>query len=242
MSVCRNTYQVYHHHDHECNTIIERKIMISYSKSDIIERSNLFSNISSENRAAVADICIAKNIGKKEILFNEGDKGFALFLLVSGSIQLYKSSADRDVVIKVVKPLEMFAEVVLFEEDRYPVSAIALKPSLVYMIPKHQFCCLLEDPVFRRDFISNLMRKLRYLAEQIQYLSINDVEDRLRLFLEQQYGRAKEITAGFSKKEVAKAIGTTPETLSRILLRLRQHKSIVWNGKKIEISASFWQV
>ena len=214
---------------------------VKMGKEDVLGRTALFGNISEKNLTALADICLSKSVNKKEIIFFEGDKGYSLYLLVEGNIQLYKTTAEgKDVVIKVVKPGELFAEVILFEKDEYPVNAVALKQSLVYMIPKFQFSCLLENDKFRTEFIGILMKKMRYLADQIQYLTTYDVEDRLLMFLEEQYGRQEAITCTLSKKAVAGAIGTTPETLSRVLLRMKSDNKLIWEGKKVTVSREVW--
>jgi CRP/FNR family transcriptional regulator len=208
--------------------------------SEILSRSSLFENISVSSMQALADICLPKNLKKKERLFIEGDKAFFLYVLVTGGMRLYKTSPDgRDVVIKVVKPGEMFAEAILFESDRYPVSAVAVATSYVYQIPKHQFNCLLEKADFRNDFLRNLMLKLRFLAEQIQHLTLHDAEERLRLFIRQQYGRSGQVFANMSKKDMASAIGAAPETFSRLLQRLNKEDKLSWVGGAIKISDSF---
>ncbi|MDZ7724928.1 MAG: Crp/Fnr family transcriptional regulator [candidate division KSB1 bacterium] len=173
-----------------------------------------------------------KNTEKQEIIFTEAEKGYALFCCIQGQIQLSKITADgREIVIKVIQPGEIFGEVILFESDLYPVTATALKPSRLYMIPKHQFLCLLEKQDFRNDFIALLMRKQRYLAEQIKYLTIHDVEDRFFRFIKEHYEGANRIKPELSKKDMAAAIGTTPETLSRLFNRLIKDKKIHWQGK-----------
>lgn len=210
-------------------------------KSLFLKGISLFESISTNSRDALAEICLPKNLKKKETLFWEGDKGVSVYILVKGNIQLYKAGPDgREIVIKVIKPGEMFGEVILFEQDRYPVSAVALKESMVFMISKHQFTCLLEKGDFRDDFISSLMKKMRYLADQIQYLTNHDVEDRFFLFLEEQYGRQEQIRSPLSKKDVAAAIGSTPETLSRLLLRLKNEGRVTWQGSSISISPNAW--
>jgi CRP/FNR family transcriptional regulator len=215
---------------------------IEVSKKDILARTSLFENISDHSRNALADIALRKNLSKKQILFFEGDIGQAIYILITGSIQIYKTAPDgREVVIKVVKPGEMFAEVILFESPNYPVSAVALTSGAVFMIPKQQFICLLEDQAFRNDFIGALMHKMRYLAGQIQYLTLHDVEDRLFLFLQEQFGRVRVMTPRVSKKDVASAIATTPETLSRLLLRLRREKRLSWEGKQITVAEGEWE-
>ena len=59
-----------------------------------------------------------------------------------------------------------------------------------------------------------LLRKQRYLADRIQQLTSQDVEQRLRAFLLEQYGRQEQIHAEINKKQLAAAIDATPETLS----------------------------
>jgi len=198
--------------------------------------SSLFENISEQSLEALAEICVPKTLKKKEHLFLEGDKGYSLYILGSGNIQLYKTTPDgREVVIKVVKPGEIFAEVILFEQDRYPVSAVSLSECKVFMIPKHNFSCLLANQQFRSDFIFALMKKMRYLAGQIEYLTHHDVEERLFMFFREQYGDQKRFRCKLSKKDVAAAVGATPETLSRLILRLKKEGKLSWEGSVVEI-------
>ncbi len=211
-------------------------------KKEILAQVGFFENISPHNLSALAEICLSKNYTKKQSLFNEGDAGLSVFILISGSIQLYKIAPDgREIVIKLVKTGEMFAEAILFEKSHYPVSALALATSHVYIIPKHQFTALLNDAAFRSDFLGMMMKKVRYLTNQINYLSSHDVEERLFLFLEEQYGRKETINISISKKDVAAAIRTKPETLSRLLMRLKAEKKLSWEDKKIIIPLEHWE-
>jgi CRP-like cAMP-binding protein len=198
--------------------------------------SNFFQGVGKRSQELLAGICIEKNAARKEMLFAEGDRGHSLYLLADGAVGLYKTTADgKEVVIKVVRPGELFAEVILFELDRYPVSAVAMTASRLFLLPKRQFYRLLENVEFRNDFIGMLMKKQRYLAERISYLTTNDVEDRFFIFIREQYGNCETIVPGLSKKDVAAAIGTTPETYSRMLARLSSEGKISMEGKKIHL-------
>lgn len=210
------------------------------NKRDILKRVQLFKNISSDSLSRLADICLPKKVSKKEILFHEGDKGFSFYVLVKGNIQLYKTSEEgKETVIKIIKPGEMFAEVILFEKNHYPVSAVALTDSQLFILPKHQFICLLEEEQFRSEFITSIMNKLRFLTTHIKYLTNYDVEERLFMFLEEQFGKQDKISIKLSKKDVAAAIGSTPETLSRLLLRLKNEGKMIWEGSKITTTPEF---
>ena len=83
--------------------------------------------------------------------------------------------------------------------------------------------------------------KQRYLAERIQELTTKDVEQRFFTFLRSQYGEKEAIHTPLSKKDIAAAIGTTPESLSRLILRLTEDQIIDWQGKEIKILANPWR-
>ena len=66
-------------------------------------------------------------------------------------------------------------------------------------------------------------------------MTSQDVEERFFLFLREQYGDAREIDVAISKKEFAAAIGTTPETFSRLIRRLTKERKLSWRGKNLTL-------
>ncbi len=211
-------------------------------KTAVLKATSLFEHISQKSLHALAEICLLKNIRKKEWLFMEGYDGHSLFLLIEGHIQLLHTTPEgQEVVIKMVKPGELFAEAILFEENTYPVSALALERCSLFMIPRHQFMCLLQHEDFRNDFLANLMKKMRFLVRQIRYLSVSSIEERFFSFLEEMHGRSGRIVCRISKKDVAAAISTTPESLSRLLARLKKERKCSWDGYEITVSPEIWK-
>lgn len=199
-----------------------------------LAESSFFRDLSRDSQRALAAICSVRDLKKREFLFREGEPGRAVFLLRRGAVQLHKTAPDgSEVVIKIVQPSEVFAEVVLFEREQYPVTAVALVPCEVIVFPRSDLHLLLNTESFRNDFIAMLMRKQRYLAERIVQQQAHDVEGRLLWFLQEQFGSRPTVTVPITKKDVAAAIGTTPETLSRLILRLRKRKVLTWRGKTI---------
>jgi CRP-like cAMP-binding protein len=208
----------------------------------ILDESSAFSQLSSASKLQLAGICIPKVLARRDMLFHEGDEGSAMYLLAQGTIQLFRTSEDgREVVIRLMKPGELFAEAVLFERDDYPVSAVALVPSEVFLMPTRQFHCLLDQPGFRREFIANLLAKQRYLADRIYRLAALDVEARFFSFLRDHWGEREEYTVDLSKRDVAAAIDALPETLSRMLLKLRDDGTLAWEGVSLRLRKGFWK-
>jgi len=208
----------------------------------MIDQARFFEGICRASKEALASLCQPREYQKKTVLFHEGEPGDAMFLLARGRVGLHKVTPDgREVVIKVIKPGEVFAEVILFEEKVYPVTAVALTDVLVFKLPRRDLLSLLRQEDFRNDFIAMLLRKQRYLAEKIRQLTSQDVEERLRAFLREQYGEREQITAEINKKQLASAIGTTPETLSRLLLQLKRRKFLTWKEGVIAVAPAFWR-
>ncbi len=206
----------------------------------LLQDVDFFKGISLNNVKALAEICIPKAMEKRGILFLEGQEGHSMYILSEGSVQLHKSAPDgREIVIKTVRPGEIFGEVILFEQNTYPVSAVVLKKSLVLMLPRLQIECLLANGSFQKDFIGMLIAKQRYLTERILYLTAHDVEDRFFLFLKEQFGVKEEYRISMKKKDIAAAIGTIPETFSRLILHLKQEGLITWEGKTIKLCKGF---
>jgi len=193
-----------------------------------------FRGLKESSRQALAEIAVYRPLRKGEVLFREGLPGRAVFVCHSGRIQLHKSAPDGgDVVIKIVQPPETFAEVILFEADRYPVTAAALTPAAVIAVPRLALHAMFDRADFRNDFLAMLMRKQRYLAERIVQLTSHSADQRLIAFLREQGGAARSVTLPLSKKSVATAIGVTPEHLSRLLGGCARRGILRWCGRTI---------
>ena len=74
----------------------------------------------------ISDISHMVSINKREMLFFEGDEGRYLYYLSSGSIKLFRSNEEgKEAIIRFIEPGDFFAELILFLNNRYPVSAMA---------------------------------------------------------------------------------------------------------------------
>ncbi len=209
---------------------------------DIIRNSELFRKCSDREMDMFISLGEIRELSHHDVLFHEGFSGDRFYILLEGSIKLIKTdSRGREAIIKFIQPGEIFAEGIIFETGPYPASAVAISRSAVFGIPCKEFCSLLESRPIREDFIMSLFSKMFYLTSRIQYLSLYDVEERLFRFLLERYGEREEYTVTLPKSDIATAIGTVPETLSRIIARLKnQGDIIVWKQGKIRLRKDFW--
>jgi len=207
-----------------------------------LAESVYFRGLAPEHRRRLVRVCRRQSLKKRSHLFLEGEKGQAVYVLLSGAVQLVKTSEDgREVVIKTVNPGEIFAEAILFETPAYPVTAVALNDADVCAIPRTDFRALLDNKAFRDDFIAGIMTRLRYLSGRMLYLTAYDVEERFYRFLAEQYGKKEVYTLSMSNKDIASAIAATPETLSRLKERLNSERKLVWEGKSLRLPPDFWE-
>jgi len=203
-------------------------------KEGIIGKAEFFKGLKGPLIRSLADIALVKSLKKGDCLFHEGDRGNAMFVLASGSMQISKMSPEgKEIVIKLLQPCEVFGEVILFEQREYPAQATAVTDSDVLMLSRHQIDCLFLEKDFRDGFIGMLMNKLRYLTDRILTLTSHDVQERFFIFLRDHYGLQKEYDIQIPKKDIAAAIGTNPETFSRLIAKLEKQKIISWKGKNL---------
>ena len=209
---------------------------------DSLHKSELFSGLSHIHRDKILKSGKELTLEKGKSLFLEGEAGQSFFILLEGSIKLFRNSEEgREIIVRILTGGEIFGEVVLFVNEFYPVSSIALEKSILYSISRTGFLQLMEKEAFRNEFISVLMKKQRYLSNRIHYLSAYDVEERFFKFLLENYGEKQSYVINLSKKDLASAIGTIPETFSRLISRLKKRGIVQWDKKKLILKEKFWE-
>ncbi|MBU8921872.1 MAG: Crp/Fnr family transcriptional regulator [Bacteroidales bacterium] len=209
--------------------------------SSRIRDAEIFRGLDEEILAEIENSGVIRKFEKGDFIFFEGRPGDELFILLEGRIKLTKTSADgREITVKFLEPPENFAEIVLFESNRYPTNAQAIADSSIFCMTRGMLMRMLEKPEFRNSFIAMLMKKQRYLAERILYLTSYDVEARFFMFLSENYGIHEKYKIELSKKDIASSIGTIPETFSRLITRLKEKGFIAWEKDHLTLTEGFW--
>lgn len=205
-----------------------------------LKGTDIFSSLPSGVLQELSSRCSVRRLKHRDILFHEGFEGDSFFMTVSGAIRIFKTAADgSETTIKIIHAGEFFAEVILLGTSAYPASAIALSDAEVLVIQKDAFFKMLDSGNARK-FIAALFSKMRFLSEKIHYLNSYDVEERFFKFLIDHYGKQYHYEINIPKKDIASAIGTIPETFSRLILRLTKMKIITWEQNTVSIKEGFW--
>lgn len=204
----------------------------------LLRSCRLFSDLEGADLEAVQRIAVPREYRKGETIFNESDPSRGFFLVVTGSVKVYRVGPDgRERVIHVVPGGEVFAEAAMFMET-YPASAEALvSPTTVVAIDKNGFKQLLaRDPRLSFKIMGTMVKWLARMRDALTDLTLKEVPARFASYvLSMAAEPGQPIKAGVSKTMLAQILGTTKETLSRLLHRLAEHRILTYRGNVIRI-------
>jgi CRP/FNR family transcriptional regulator len=211
---------------------------------DLLRRCPLFASLKEEDLKRIRTIASPRQIGKKEVLFSDGEEAKGFYVILSGKIKLYKiSSEGKEQILHVVSAPDAFAEAALFLEGSYPAFAEALIDSQLLFFPKRDFIQLIErNPQLSINMIVSLSHFLRRFASLIEELSLKEVSSRIAKYLidlsmkSAKEGKVpKEVELDLSKTQLASKLGTISETLSRTLAKMKTKGIIDVEKNKISI-------
>ncbi|MCK9189437.1 Crp/Fnr family transcriptional regulator [Acidithiobacillus sp.] len=166
-------------------------------------------------------------LGSGDILFAEGSLARSFYFLASGRIDLIAAAATgQEKIVEIIQPDDLFAEAVAFLGGRYPVTAQADAATTVLEIPLNRFVESMEQrPLLMRQMLARLSMRLHFLVKELRHLSVESAEQRLVGYLLDLCPMVNGPTAvelPAKKAVVAARLGLTPETLSRVLTRIRK--------------------
>ena len=180
-----------------------------------------------------------REVAKGELLFLEGDDATGFYILLRGSVRIYKSSSDgREYTLHRIKPGQIFAEAAVFSGNKYPANCEAINDSTVACFPKVDFVRLIERyPRMSLKMIGSMAAFLRDFNQTIEMLSLKEVSARLATWLlnAAERTRSNQVTLPMSKGDLADVLGTVNETLSRNLRKLIDLKIVDVENKQISI-------
>jgi CRP/FNR family transcriptional regulator len=212
--------------------------------AELLKRCPLFAGLKEEDLKRMRAVASLKRVGKKEILFGEGEEARGFYVILSGKVKLYKISPEgKEQILHVVSAPDAFAEAALFLEGSYPAFAEALAESQLLFFPKKDFVQLIErNPQLSINMIVSLSQFLRRFASLIEELSLKEVSSRVAKYLidlslksSKEEKDRSEVELDLSKSQLASKLGTISETLSRTLTKMRAKRVIDVKKNRIRI-------
>lgn len=205
--------------------------------SATLKESYLLKDFSDQELTSLAQQCRLIKREAGEILFHEGDPADYFYILISGQVQAYKTSAEgKEVILHLFNAGDIFAEFPVFSGNpTYPVNTLCLKNSLLLAIHGQGFKTLATSyPDILLKILMRLSERLRYFTSLVEDLSLRNVDARLAKYL-LSLSDTDKTEIEIHKKTLAAILGTIPETLSRTFKKLSQAGVIEVNKNSIRI-------
>lgn len=187
-----------------------------------------FNFLKEEELKRLKEISIKKQFNKDEILFYKGETPKYLHLLLKGIVKLYThDSKDNEVVIHNLVAPSLIAEIVNYEELKFPANCSFETTGEVLLIDYEKFKNeFLLKPEISMFFIKSLTKKIKALESFINYnISSNSIEKIVRFLIEND-----SLLINLKQVKIAQILNITPETFSRKLSKLKKEK-IIQNDK-----------
>lgn len=161
------------------------------------------------------------------------------YVVLSGRVKVYRlSPRGGEQVLHVYGPGQSFGEAAVVRGGNYPAHAETLEETEVLVVEAAALKrAIAANPDVAMGMLAGLSAKLHEFADLIESLSLKQVPARLAGELLRQADEAGEeaFTLKQAKRDLAARLGTTPETLSRTLAKLRDAGLIRMQGKQVSI-------
>lgn len=194
--------------------------------SAFLQQVPLFHDLYPQELERVEEITIARFIPRKSTVFTEGSEKEAVYFIKDGLVKTYKTDENgNEQIVSFLKTGDMFPHTGFFNPNPYPATAEAIVDSKLLAIPVRLFeNLMLSTPSIAVKMMRVMGDKIKELQEKLQVLSGQDVKHRVLTFLLQLADQLGEwngstvtINLPMTHQEFANSIGTTRETINRLL-------------------------
>ena len=193
-----------------------------------------FKNLSEKELKRLKEISFFKSYKKGEILFYEGEESEYLLILVQGVVKIYKmSSKNKEILLHLIRPISIVAELVNFDEIPYPASCEFITDGEVLKINYAKFKTeFMENPKICVEIIKSLTEKIRALNLLIERQVVLNADEKVASFITENFDFFK--TA--KQSQIANLLNLAPETLSRMISKFKKSGFLVFddNGKVVK--------
>lgn len=213
---------------------------------DFLGKIPYFSGLSELELQVIAQIMTERTYRRGSILFMEGEFGEAVHFVMEGSVKIYKTSEEgREHILYFAHPGDIFAEVILFNEVNYPATALAVEDCRIATIRNEDLeKVLIEHPSMAVAIIKVLNKRLINAQARVKSLALENTHSRtaeILLRLAEERGikteEGIELDLNISRQELANMIGTTRETVTRVLTSFKKYNAIDMNRSIIRIKS-----
>ncbi len=191
----------------------------------------IFSGFNDDHIENLSKLVKLQTFKGEEIIFNQEDKGDALFIIQTGRIKVSLfSEAGKEIILSILKEGDFFGEMALIDGEPRSANVTAIDPTELLILERIDFMNYLkQSPDLTLMLLIEMSRRLRIADDKIGSLALLDVYGRIARYLIKLAKAEGKITKeGIvivnrpTHQEMAGLVGTSRETVSRTLTDLQK--------------------
>ena len=211
---------------------------------EVLARSGIFQGVDPESAESLAKDMDTIEARKGEVIFNEGEPGDSLYIVVSGKIKLSRRAPDgRENVLAVMGPSDQFGELSVFDPGPRTATATAVTDVRLARMPQTVLRPWIEaHPEVGERLLHVLARRLRRTNDSVADLIFTDVPGRVAKALLQMADRfgsreseGLRVKHDLTQEELAQLVGASRETVNKALADFVHRGWIQLQGKSVVI-------
>ncbi len=196
----------------------------------------LFAGLPGPVLKRLTGIAAPREFARHAMLFSQGDEAEGFYVILSGKIRVYKASAGgKEQTLHIFGPGQPVGEAAVFSGEPYPANAEAFESGRVLFFPKDGFLALIREyPEMALTLLASASRRLVRFAQLVEDLSLKEIPHRLAAYLQHLVKRQHSdvVDLEMTKRHLASVLGTTPETLSRVLAKFSKDGAVTLAGAR----------
>jgi len=213
-------------------------------KLSLLQSVPIFSDLSPSDLNKIAERMVLRVFTKGQMILLEDDLGQTFFVIAGGSVKITRLSDDgREVILAMLGESDFFGEMSLLDGAGRSANVVALEASEVLTLARNDFLEILQDyPKISISLLEELTQRIRKSDQQIESLSLSDVEQRIGITLIRLAEELGTIKRGSVKiknlpyqQDIANMAGTSRETVSRTFKLLEEKGLVTREGRKLTI-------
>lgn len=190
---------------------------------DLIRRIPIFSMLSENEAALLAEHAVKQRFKRGENLLTQGERSNALFIVLTGKARVVvQDDRQREVILSDLQPGECVGEMSLIDNEPHSATVRADSVCDVLVLETQAFArCLAENSSLSYGVMRDLAQRLRQADRKIQSLALSDVYGRVATALLDMADKPASgpmvIRDRVSRQDLAKMIGASREMVSRVM-------------------------
>ena len=203
---------------------------------DALRTIPLFSHVADGDLDQIASHLIERRYPRNTTIVEEGLPGDYMYIIREGRVKVTKLSEDgREKILAFFDPGHFVGDMALLDRSPRSASVKALTPVRVLALSRADFTGLIrKSPDLAIAVIRELSGRLRAVNDQASALSFQRVKDRtkgllVRLAKEEAPDGVHLQTPALTHQQIADMIGTSRETVTRVVKDL---KGMGWLGQE----------